>query len=169
MGNAKRAVQLTVDGDAKVVNDYDALDALTRQHVQSLLEANYAVGVVEGLLDDNLTATYASRLFYKHLGYGTDDVKRFNGHLLLDIVYPEDLEEFKRKLFSSLTDLRHDFHFDATYRAHVRGNGYVWFRSVGNANRRSDGSVSHAVGVFFNVDESRRQKELARVLDSYWG
>lgn len=33
MGNAKRAVQLTVDGDAKVVNDYDALDALTRQHV----------------------------------------------------------------------------------------------------------------------------------------
>ena len=50
MGNAKRAVQLTVDGDAKVVNDYDALDALTRQHVQSLLEANYAVGVVEGLL-----------------------------------------------------------------------------------------------------------------------
>lgn len=45
----------------------------------------------------------------------------------------------------------------------------VWFRSVGNANRRSDGSVSYAVGVFFNVDESQRQKELARVLDSYWG
>lgn len=103
------------------------------------------------------------------MGYGTDDVKRFNGHSFLYIVYPDDLEEFKRKLFSWLTDLRHDFHFDATYRAHVRGNGYVWFRSVGNANRRSDGSVSHAVGVFFNVDESRRQKELARVLDSYWG
>lgn len=33
MGNAKRAVQLTVDHDAKVVNDYDALDAPTRQHV----------------------------------------------------------------------------------------------------------------------------------------
>lgn len=30
MGNAKRAVQLTVDHDAKVVNDYDALGALTR-------------------------------------------------------------------------------------------------------------------------------------------
>lgn len=121
------------------------------------------------MLDDNLTVTYASRLFYKHLGYGTDDVKRFNGHSFLDIVHPDDLEEFKCKLFGSLTDLRHDFHFDATYRAHVRGNGYVWFRSVGNANRRSDGSVSHAVGVFFNVDESQRQKELARVLDSYWG
>ena len=116
--------------------------------MQSLLEANYAVGVVEGLLDDNLTVTYASRLFYKHLGYGTDDVKRFNGHSFLYIVHLDDLEEFKCKLFSSLTDLRHDFHFDATYRAHVRGNGSVRFRSVGN------GSVSHAVGVFFNVDES---------------
>ena len=137
--------------------------------MQSLLEANYAVGVVEGLLDDNLTVTYASRLFYKHLGYGTDDVKRFNGHSFLCIVHLDDLEEFKCKLFSSLTDLRNDFHFDATYRAHVRGNGSVRFRSVGNANRRSDGSVSHAVGVFFNVDESQRQKELARVLDSYWG
>lgn len=137
--------------------------------MQSLLEANYAVGVVEGLLDDNLTATYASRLFYKHLGYGTDDVKRFNGHSFLYIVHLNDLEEFKCKLFSSLTDLRHDFHFDATYRAHVRGNGSVRFRSVGNANRRSDGSVSHAVGVFFNVDEGQRQKEIARVLDSYWG
>ena len=137
--------------------------------MQSLLEANCAVGVVEGLLDDNLTVTYASRLFYKHLGYGTDDVKRFNGHSFLDIMHPDDLEEFKCKLFSSLTDLRHDFHFDATYRAHVRGNGSVRFRSVGNANRRSDGSVSHAVGVFFNVDEGQRQKEIARVLDSYWG
>lgn len=137
--------------------------------MQSLLEANYAVGVVEVLLDDNLTVTYASRLFYKHLGYGADDVERFNGHSFLDIVYPDDLEEFKCKLFSWLTDLRHDFHFDATYRAHVRGNGYVWFRSVGNANRRSDGSVSHAVGVFFNVDEAQRQKELVRVLDSCWG
>ena len=78
----------------KVVNDYDALGALTRQHVQSLLEANYAVGVVEGLLDDNLTVTYASRRFYKHLGYGTDDVKRFNGHSFLDIVYPEDRGQF---------------------------------------------------------------------------
>ena len=137
--------------------------------MQSLLEANCAVGVVEGLLDDNLTVTYVSRLFYKHLGYGTDDVKRFNGHSFLDIMHPDDLEEFKCKLFSSLTDLRHDFHFDATYRAHVRGNGSVRFRSVGNANRRSDGSVSHAVGVFFNVDEGQRQKEIARVLDSYWG
>ncbi|WP_449134391.1 PAS domain-containing protein [Senegalimassilia sp.] len=137
--------------------------------MQSLLEANYAVGVIEGLLDDNLTVTYASRLFYKHLGYGTDDVKRFNGHSFLDIVHPDDLEEFKCKLFSSLTDLRHDFHFDATYRGHVRGNGSVRFRSIGNANRRSDGSVSHAVGVFFNVDEGQRQKEIARVLDSYWG
>ena len=96
MGNAKRAVQLTVDDDTKIVSDYDALDALTRDHVQSLLEANYAVGVVEGLLDDNLTVTYASRLFYKHLGYGTDDVKRFNGHSFLDVVYPED-----RSLFAS--------------------------------------------------------------------
>ena len=32
--------------------------------MQSLLEANYAVGVVEGLLDDNLTVTYASRLSF---------------------------------------------------------------------------------------------------------
>ena len=101
--------------------------------MQSLLEANCAVGVVEGLLDDNLTVTYASRLFYKHLGYGTDDVKRFNGHSFLDIVHPDDLEEFKCKLFSSLTDLRHDFHFDATYRAHVRGNGSV--RSAPSATR----------------------------------
>ena len=70
------------------------MGALTRQHVQSLLEANYAVGVVDGLLDDNLTVTYASRLFYKHLGYGTGDVKRFNGHSFLDIVYPEDRGQF---------------------------------------------------------------------------
>lgn len=62
--------------------------------MQSLLEANYVVGVVEGLLDDNLTVTYASRLFYKHLGYGTDDVKRFNGHSFLDIVYPDDRGQF---------------------------------------------------------------------------
>ena len=58
--------------------------------MQSLLEANYAVGIVEGLLDENLTVTYASRLFYKHLGYSTDNVKRFNGHSFLDVVYPED-------------------------------------------------------------------------------
>lgn len=249
--------------------------------MQSLLEANYAVGIVEGLLDENLTVTYASRLFYKHLGYSTDNVKRFNGHSFLDVVYPEDralfataiacdgewptsfrladiggapvyvqtrkryfcdeqgrsvwlmsvrvspeaetlalisdvyqsgtwsldcddrgnvtsivysnklrqmlgccgeadfpntletfldvvhpddLEEFKRKLFASLTDMGHDFHFDATYRAHVRGNGYKWFRSVGNANRRRDGSVSHAVGVFFDVDEIRRKEELSEAL-----
>ena len=281
MGIARRAAQLQVDDDTKIVSDYDALDSLTRQHVQSLLEANYAVGIVEGLLDENLTITYASRLFYKHLGYDVQDVKRFNGHSFLDVVYPEDralfatalardtawptafrladiggapvyvhtckrdfldehnrsvwlmsvrvspeaetlalvsdvyqsgtwsldcddrgnvtsivysnklrrmlgysdesdfpnalntfldvvhpddLEEFKHELFASLTDLRHDFHFDHTYRAHVRGNGYVWFRSVGNANRRRDGSVSHAVGVFFNVDEAHRQEELAHKL-----
>lgn len=82
----------------------------------------------------------------------------------LDVVHPDDLEEFKRKLFASLTDMGHDFHFDATYRAHVRGNGYKWFRSVGNANRRRDGSVSHAAGVFFDVDEIRRKEELAEVL-----
>ncbi len=62
--------------------------------MQSLLEANCAAGVVEGLLDDSLTVTYTSRLFYKHLGYGTDDVKRFNGHSFLDIVYPEDRGQF---------------------------------------------------------------------------
>lgn len=80
MSIAGRAIQLTVDDDTQIVSDYDALDDLTRDHVQSLLEANYAVGIVEGLLDENLTVTYASRLFYKHLGYSTDNVKRFNGH-----------------------------------------------------------------------------------------
>ena len=281
MGIAARAIQLTEDDDTKIVSDYDELDALTRDHVQSLLEANYAVGIVEGLLDENLTITYASRLFYKHLGYGTEDVERFNGHSFLDVVHPDDralfasaiardavwptsfrladiggapvyvhtrqstfvderdrlvwlmsvrvspeaetlalisdvyqsgtwsldcddagtitsivysnklrqmlgysdesdfpntldtflsvvhpddLAEFKRKLFESVTDLRHDFHFDATYRAHVRGNGYVWFRSVGNSNRRSDGSVSRAVGAFFNVDDIHRKEELAEEL-----
>lgn len=281
MGNANRAVQLTNDDDTVIVNDYDTLGNLTRQHVQSLLEANYAVGIVEGLLDDNLTVTYASRLFYKHLGWRTEDVGLFNGRSFLETVYPEDralfaaalardgawptsfrladkggapvyvharqntfidengrsvwlmsvrvspeaetlalisdvyqsgtwsldcddagnitsiaysnklrhmlgysdesdfpntvdtflsvvhpddLEEFKDKLYSSVKDLRHDFHLDVTYRAHVRGNGYVWFRSVGNANRRRDGSVSRAVGVFFNVDDMHRKEELAERL-----
>lgn len=63
MSIAGRSIQLTVDDDTQIVSDYDALDDLTRDHVQSLLEANYAVGIVEGLLDENLTVTYASRLF----------------------------------------------------------------------------------------------------------
>ena len=132
--------------------------------MQSLLEANYAVGVVEGLLDDNLTVTYASRLFYKHLGYGTDDVKRFNGHSFLDIVCPEDRGQFAAAI-------ARDGAWPTSFRLADIGGApvSVWFRSVGNANRRSDGSVSHAVGVFFNVDEAQRQKELARVLGSYWG
>ncbi len=80
-----------------ITDDYSGLAPSMRHSVQTLLEESTAVGVVMGRYDENLTITFASKIFAKNLGLDSDCAFGLCGRSLRDIVFG-DKEQLLRSL-----------------------------------------------------------------------
>ncbi len=115
-----------------------------------------ADGSVEGI---SFSSSLRRVIGYKDKSEFPDDIEAY-----YSIIHPDDLDSVKASVAAALKGAVAGLRIDVTYRARVHDNGYVWFRSVGAASLREDGSVSRVAGITFNVDDQHRREVLTQEL-----
>ncbi len=281
MGSFNGNTPFDFNKDIFLVNDHYDLPPATFSTVQELFEENYAVGIVSGRYDEELTITYASRIFYRNLGYTEETADQIKGSSLTKIAYgsdanllprgqhptndwpsrlrlsdvggaptfvtlahrdvtdaegqpiwmisvrlspdaeiislmnevnqtgswsfscdehqnlislefgsrlrsmlgyederdfpntwdafakvvhPDDVDQLLKDFRTALDSTDPEYRMDITYRAYTKDGKLGWFRSVGKASRRRDGSVNRMSGVVVNISERHDLQERTQLL-----
>ena len=106
-----------------------------------------------------ITSCSWSDVFRTMLGYqNTEDfpnrLESWSG-----LIHEEDRERVLKAYWDAVEDYTGQTVFDVEYRLYTKHNGCRWFRSAGRLSRREDGSPITFVGLFLDIDDSRKMKE----------
>lgn len=114
---------------------------------------NLAVaGTQQGIWDWDLSTGeyYWSPQFKALLGYAKEELSA-RQDLLYELMHPEDVARVRDAASRHLVG---EGEYDIRYRLLVKGSGYQWFRSCGQALFDSDGNAIRVSGSLTNVHES---------------
>ncbi len=80
------------------------------------------------------------------------------------VIHPEDKERFLKEFHRAIESTDPKCRFDVTYRAYSKNGELGWYRSIGKASRRRDGSVSRMSGVVVDISERHNLQERTEFL-----
>lgn len=102
---------------------------------------------------------YFSNMFRRMLGY-KDAIEFPNtANAFESILYKEDFDQTKKRLYDAINDRSGHTDFIAEYRLYTKNRGIRWFKSVARIARRSNNSPIAIIGVFVDIDEEKKYQE----------
>lgn len=112
---------------------------------------------------DMVSIDYGARL-RSMLGYADERDFPNSTESFYMAIHPDDKERFVDEFRRALESTKPDYRFDITYRAFTKEGKLGWYRSIGKASRRRDGSVSRMSGIVVNVSERHDLQERTELL-----
>ena len=83
------------------------------------------------------------------------------------LIHPKDKERVLHNLYSSLADKTAKTMYNIEYRLQLPDGTYQWFRSRAEIYRRADGTAIRMAGIFMNIDQDVRAKQLAQSSEAF--
>lgn len=98
--------------------------------------------------------------FRKMLGYENEEDFPNRLESWSDLLHKEDKERIMKEYWQTVQDYTGDKTYDVEYRLLTKNKGWRWFHAAGRLSRREDGSPITFVGLFIDIDEEKKMKEL---------
>ena len=83
------------------------------------------------------------------------------------LIHPKDKARVLDNLYSSLADKTAKTMYNIEYRLQLPDATYQWFRSRAEIYRRADGTAIRMAGIFMNIDQDVRAKQLAQSSEAF--
>lgn len=97
---------------------------------------------------------FRSILGFRGTGDFPDELEEWSKRL-----HPEDKERVLQCLFDAANDKTNETKYIVEYRMMNKSGEYRWYKASAEINRRMDGSPSHMVGIFVDIDKEHKTRE----------
>ncbi|MCR5045172.1 MAG: diguanylate cyclase [Treponema sp.] len=164
------AIIKMVRRNAKLMLDQEKIITEKMQVANERLnEEMQAMKIIHGVLnsgswsmefdnDANITQCHWSRDFRKMIGFGSSE--EFPNVLgsWSNRLHPDDKDRVIKAFWAAAKDYSGQTIYDVEYRLMTKLGDYKWYHSAGDLLRRSDGSPISYIGLFTDIDESKRNE-----------
>lgn len=154
----------TVNYERDITEQKDNALRTTQLLYQTMQAVHSAMHSAEWYYDydmaGNLQSVYCSDDVWRMLGYkNTTEIPHGSIDILRELVHPDDRAAVAEAYKSFIEDTSNQKAFDQEYRIRNKNGRYLWYRAVGSAIRREDGTPIRFTGLFMNVDKQKAMEQ----------
>ena len=123
-----------------------------------LVESSHVVVYIYDLV--KRSNIYVNKAIERLLGYSKDDIRKYDGNLLEEIMHPEDLRRFEEYIENKVLTLADGELSEFEYRIKNKSGKYLWFKEHDCVYKRDDaGKPVQILGSAIDITELKNSRE----------